>query len=65
MITMSTFETQPDDITNRAAFDSALTRLIETAEANNIDIRGGYRYDAEDGQQNYGIEIYRVARSTD
>ena len=58
---MSTFDTQPDDITDRESFNDALSRLIEIAEANDIDIRGGYQYDAEGGQQNYGIEIYRVS----
>ena len=58
---MDTFDISADDIENRGAFNVALTRLIDAAEANNIDIRGGYRYDAEDGQQDYGIEIYRVS----
>ena len=58
---MSTFKTPPDDLTDREDFQNVLSHLIETAEAENIDISGGYRYDAVDGGQDYGIEIYRVA----
>lgn len=65
MTIMSAFDINPDDIPDREAFDAALSRLIETAKANNIHIRGGYRYDAADGQQDYGIEIYRVSSNGD
>ena len=58
---MNTPDTPADAITNREEFTSALSRLIETAKANDVDISGGYRYDAAAGQQHYGIEIYRVA----
>lgn len=58
---MSSFDIPVDTVVDRDTFNVALSRLIEAAEANDIDIRGGYQYNADDGQHDYGIEIYRVA----
>lgn len=47
-----------DDITDREAFSTALSRLIESAEDNAVSVQGGYNVDT--GGQQYGVEIYRV-----
>jgi len=49
----------PAELPDRAAFDAALSRLIETADDNDIDVCGGYRYLADNDEQDFGIEIYR------
>lgn len=55
----------PDDVGDRTAFDDALDRLIRAAEANGLDVEGGFRSVGEEGDASYGIEIYRVVRRTD
>jgi len=56
---MSTPTTDVGDFTNREEFNNALSRLLETATANDVDVRGGHDVDA--GGARYGIEIYRIA----
>jgi len=57
---MSTFDSPPDDLQNRADFDGALNRLIQEAVDRGIDINGGYRAESQDLSHDFGIEIYRV-----
>lgn len=61
---MSTIDT-PDEIGDRKGLTDALNTLIRTAEANGVDIEGGYHIDGAEGESDFGIEIYRVAARTD
>jgi hypothetical protein len=46
-----------DNITDEATFHSALTRLMREAEANGVDVEGGWAYESE-SESGLGIEIH-------
>lgn len=53
---------------NGETFQVELTRLIREAEANDVDVEGGWVCADEGGDAEWGIEIYEVVvpdRSTD
>ena len=52
-------------ITTEDEFQRALSDLCQTARANGVDIRGGWRIDCEDGGVRHSLEIYRVAEADD
>jgi hypothetical protein len=61
---MPTFDSPADDITSREAFDDVLATLIRAATREDVDVLGGYRVDGPEDEE-FGIEIYRVARGDD
>jgi len=57
-------ETTPrfDGLTSEAEFEQALGNLIASAQADGIDVEGGWKLDGENDSLDLGIEIYRVVR---
>lgn len=55
----------PNVVEDRTAFSDALNHLIRAAEADGLDVEGGYRYVGEEGESSYGIEVYRVVDPAD
>lgn len=49
-----------DDVTTEAGFRAALARLIREADANGVDVDGGWDCRGDSTSINWGIEIYEV-----
>lgn len=49
------------DLSDREELRVALTALLRAANQQGSSIPGGYRVEIEDGEQGFGVEIYRVS----
>jgi hypothetical protein len=61
---MSTPDPPPDGLTDQDDFDSALSDLLQIAVSNDVDVRGGWTCEREEGLD-LAVEIYRVADDAD
>ena len=52
-----------DELTDEEAFQDALAELIQEAEANGVDVEGGWACRDGSDPSEWGIEIYEVRRT--
>lgn len=49
-----------ETIDSNEAFAEALTRLIDTTDAANVDVRGAYDIETTDGKKRYDVVVSAV-----
>lgn len=54
--------TQTQQPSTKAEFTEQLENLIRTAEANDIDIAGGYSFRTEGAGADWGLELFEVVK---
>lgn len=50
----------PDDVTTEEEFEEALAHLVRTAEANGVDVDGGWTCRDGSDRPDWGVEVYEV-----
>jgi hypothetical protein len=49
-----------DGPTTEEAFQNQLRRLVRTADANGVDVEGGWTCRTDDGRSDWGVEILEL-----
>ncbi|MFC5971039.1 hypothetical protein ACFPYI_06800 [Halomarina salina] len=55
----------PETIDGKDAFTEALTRLIDTAEATHVDVRGAYDIETTTDERRYDVVVTDVEPTRD
>jgi hypothetical protein len=54
---------EADEPTTEEAFQNHLHRLVRTAEANGVDVEGGWTCRTGDGRSDWGVEVLELRSS--
>lgn len=62
---MATSDEPPKGVTTEEEFDAALSGLVRSANANDVDIEGGWEYRTADGEPDWDVVILEVRERDD